>query len=230
MGGRWLVMEGLDCAAPEVLAALAPLLEARCLHLPHRAQTLPAAPGFQFLATATAPPGASRPFTALKAFQLGFRGCQLSRSRLTPSSHVVQINFTDMIFATAAMPPTMNALAAFSRLRVLLCIVERCGLGATSSAAGQQHSTAELNGWRRGAAAGVSTMPHGIRDMLGSLLSVVHLEAPPPLEQLAILEASFPDLQPLLPTALAMLGALLPEPHTRFLPLAPLLPVCSLIV
>ncbi len=73
-------------------------------------------------------------------------------------------------------------------------------------------------------------MPHGIRDMLGSLLSVVHLEAPPPLEQLAILEASFPDLQPLLPTALAMLHALLPEPHTRFLPSAPLLPVCSLIV
>lgn len=57
LGGRWLVVEGLDAAPPEVLAALAPLLEGRRLHLAHRAQTVPVAAEFQFLATVTTLPG-----------------------------------------------------------------------------------------------------------------------------------------------------------------------------
>ncbi len=58
------------------------------------------------------------------------------------------------------------------------------------------------------AVAGTTATPHGIQDMLGSLLSVVHFEEPPALEQLAVLRATFPDLGALLPTALAMLDAL----------------------
>jgi len=56
-GGKWLLVEDIDTAPPEVLAALAPLLESRSLHLSHRAQLIPAASGFQFLATVTSSPG-----------------------------------------------------------------------------------------------------------------------------------------------------------------------------
>lgn len=60
-GGKWLLVEGIDSAPPEVLAALAPLLEGRSLHLSHRAQVIAAGPGFQFLATVTSAPGELSP-------------------------------------------------------------------------------------------------------------------------------------------------------------------------
>ena len=44
--GRWLVLEDVDAAPPEVLAALIPLLEGRPLPLPGRAEALTPAPGF----------------------------------------------------------------------------------------------------------------------------------------------------------------------------------------
>ena len=55
--GKWLVIEDLNLAPPEVLAALVPLLADRQLHLPQRAQVIKAAPGFQFLASITTAPG-----------------------------------------------------------------------------------------------------------------------------------------------------------------------------
>jgi len=73
------VVEGLDAAPPEVLAVLAPLLGGRRLHLAHRAQTVPAAPGFQFLATVTTPPGED---AARRLAGTGLSGC---RSVLPPS-------------------------------------------------------------------------------------------------------------------------------------------------
>lgn len=51
--GRWLLIEDLDRAPPDVAAALVPLLESRKLPLPHRGQSLRAAPGFQLLASIT---------------------------------------------------------------------------------------------------------------------------------------------------------------------------------
>ncbi|KAL0049173.1 hypothetical protein WJX82_008148 [Trebouxia sp. C0006] len=56
--GKWLVIEDLNLAPPEVLAALVPLLGSRQLHLPQRAQLINAAPGFQLLASITTAPGA----------------------------------------------------------------------------------------------------------------------------------------------------------------------------
>lgn len=53
MQGRWLVIEGIDLAHADVLAALVPLMGARQLQLPQRGQTISAAPGFQILATVT---------------------------------------------------------------------------------------------------------------------------------------------------------------------------------
>ena len=55
--GKWLVIEDINLAPPDVLAALVPLLESRELHLSQRAQTIPAAPGFQLLATVTCSAG-----------------------------------------------------------------------------------------------------------------------------------------------------------------------------
>jgi midasin len=51
--GRWVVVEGVDCAPPDILAALLPLLESGVLHIPSRGQVLTAAPGFQVLGTIT---------------------------------------------------------------------------------------------------------------------------------------------------------------------------------
>jgi midasin len=51
--GRWVVIEGVDTAPPDVLAALLPLLESGVLHIPSRGQVLTAAPGFQVLGTVT---------------------------------------------------------------------------------------------------------------------------------------------------------------------------------
>ena len=55
--GKWLVIEDLNLAPPEVLAALVPLLANRQLHLPQRAQVINAAPAFQLLASITTAPG-----------------------------------------------------------------------------------------------------------------------------------------------------------------------------
>lgn len=57
--GRWVVIEGVDSAPPDILAALLPLLESRVLHIPSRGQVLTAAAGFQVLGTITTPQGSS---------------------------------------------------------------------------------------------------------------------------------------------------------------------------
>ena len=51
--GRWLVIENIDLAPPDVLASLCPLLEGRALHLPNRAAAIDPAPGFQLIGTVT---------------------------------------------------------------------------------------------------------------------------------------------------------------------------------
>lgn len=59
--GRWLAIEDVNLAPPDVLASLIPLLDVGELHLSHHAQVIRAAPGFQLLATVTCSPGASHP-------------------------------------------------------------------------------------------------------------------------------------------------------------------------
>lgn len=51
--GRWVIVEGVDAAPPDVLAALLPLIESGVLHVPARGQSIQAAPGFQVLGTCT---------------------------------------------------------------------------------------------------------------------------------------------------------------------------------
>jgi midasin len=126
--GRWVVVEGLDAAPADVVAALAPLLESGTLHVPSRAQVLHAAPGFQIIATITTAP-----------------------------------------------PPAGAGGGADGR----------GGVAAAAAAAA---------GGGGGAAA---------QELLGGLWARVRLEAPSDAEQLQILGGTFPQLQPLLPAALA---------------------------
>jgi midasin len=49
--GLWVVIEDVDVAPPEILAALEPLLHHRRLLLPGSGVTLHAAPGFQLIGT-----------------------------------------------------------------------------------------------------------------------------------------------------------------------------------
>ena len=51
--GLWVVIEDVDLAPFEVLAALVPLLEERRLYVPGRGESVPAAEGFQLFGTVT---------------------------------------------------------------------------------------------------------------------------------------------------------------------------------
>ncbi|CAL5218660.1 g365 [Coccomyxa viridis] len=55
--GRWLLIEDINLAPPDVLASLVGLLERRQLYLPQRAQSIAAHPGFQLIASVTSSPG-----------------------------------------------------------------------------------------------------------------------------------------------------------------------------
>ena len=54
-----MLVEDINLAPAEVLAALVPLLERRTLHIAARGEVVTAAPGFQLLATVTSAPGGS---------------------------------------------------------------------------------------------------------------------------------------------------------------------------
>lgn len=53
MEGRWIIIEDLDLAPPEVLSTLIPLLETRYLFVPNRGERIRAKPGFMIFATRT---------------------------------------------------------------------------------------------------------------------------------------------------------------------------------
>lgn len=57
--GMWVVIEDVDLAPFEVLAALVPLLEERRLYVPGRGESVPAADGFQLFGTVTTGGGRS---------------------------------------------------------------------------------------------------------------------------------------------------------------------------
>jgi midasin len=57
--GRWVLVEDINMAPGDVLAALVPLLESRVLHVSSRGMVVPAAPGFQIIATVTSAPASA---------------------------------------------------------------------------------------------------------------------------------------------------------------------------
>ncbi|GMH33343.1 hypothetical protein BSKO_01177 [Bryopsis sp. KO-2023] len=110
--GKWLAIEDINLAPPQVLASLIPLLESGKLAIPQRAEVIQAAPGLQILATVTCSP--------------------------------------------------------------------------------------------KGLTAGAYGNSDNVKEILGGLWSHVHVENPPPDEQLCILEGQFPELHHFLPFAMAV--------------------------
>jgi midasin len=119
--GRWVVIEGLDAAPADVVAALAPLLESGSLHVPSRAQVLHAAPGFQLIATVATvpalPPSAAGGGHAAGAVGGGGGGAQellggmWARVRLEAPSDAEQLEILGGTFPPLA-PLLPAALAA----------------------------------------------------------------------------------------------------------------------
>lgn len=91
--GKWLLIEDLNLAPPEVLAALVPLLGSSQLHLPQRAQVIKAAPGFQLLASITTAPGTA--------------AC-MGHALSIVVFHQVQINITCAVVSTVTVATSEN--------------------------------------------------------------------------------------------------------------------------
>ncbi|KAL3144110.1 hypothetical protein ABBQ32_003901 [Trebouxia sp. C0010 RCD-2024] len=126
--GKWLVIEDLNLAPPEVLAALVPLLANRQLHLPQRAQVIQAAPAFQLLASITTAPGGGS--AGAYGSSQGVRdvlGGLLSTVTLTSPTDQEQLAILKELF------PGLTLLLPFAM--AVLCLVKRAAGQLTGSQA-----------------------------------------------------------------------------------------------
>lgn len=93
--GRWLLLEGIDLAPPDLLASLVPLLESRQLPTQLHGQAATCHPGFQLVATVTTLPGTLLHQLASQAALLecalacsqGSSGCVCKSTCQTPASN-----------------------------------------------------------------------------------------------------------------------------------------------
>ena len=106
--GRWLLLEDVDRAPVEVMAALSSLLETRVLYVPGRAQALRAAPGFQIWGTLTtsdaATSGAAAAAIAARAVFAASRWQHVHLPRLPPA---------DLVAVVRARYPRVAAAAPY---------------------------------------------------------------------------------------------------------------------
>ena len=112
--GRWLLLEDVDRAPLEVMAALAPLLEGGALYLPGRATALTPPPSFRLLATVTVPHGARAAAAALRAVY------RPSNWQLIP---VPSPSPKDLQKIVAARYPPLSAIAP-AMVRTLVALVQ----------------------------------------------------------------------------------------------------------
>lgn len=121
--GRWLVLEDVDAAPQEVLAALIPLLEGRSLMVPGRAEPLTPAAGFRLFGTISTRMGGTggRPEPATARLW--------SRVTVAPPTHAELVDILRGLFPCAAdlVEPMLSSLAAAQAL---------CGQSITTSANG----------------------------------------------------------------------------------------------
>ena len=106
--GRWLLLEDVDRAPVEVMAALSSLLETQVLYVPGRAQALRAAPGFQIWGTLTTSDavtsGAAASAVAARAVFAPSRWQQVHLPRLPPA---------DLVAIVSARHPRVAAAAPY---------------------------------------------------------------------------------------------------------------------
>lgn len=174
--GRWLLIEDINLAPPDVLASLVGLLERRQLYLPQRAQSITAHPGFQLIASVTSSPGAP---------------CSTSRFvssewHWSPHSTCRRMHF---FFDTSWTHEYRCSSGAVGQgCRCIRMSFSGCALGAGGGQAGAYGSA------------------QGVRDLLGGLWSTVAVQAPGAAERLAILRQGYPQLAALLPAGLMALS------------------------
>ena len=106
--GRWLVLEDVDAAPPEVLAALLPLLEGQPLPVPGR-ESLTPAPGFALFGSVSANAGARRELVSAALW---------SRVHIAapPADEVAQILFTVFSEGAPLVPAMLESLTAVHAL------------------------------------------------------------------------------------------------------------------
>ena len=97
--GRWLLIEDINLAPPDVLASLVGLLERRQLYLPQRAQSVPTHPGFQLIASVTCSPGVLRRECCCCSF---LRSALCYIHAMTSCCHYISVNSS--ILCTESSP------------------------------------------------------------------------------------------------------------------------------
>lgn len=143
--GCWVVIEDINLAPTEILAALVTILEQRLVYLPSRAQEITAAPGFQLIATITTQPG------TLNAGVYGssqsvrdLLGGLFYYVRAEPPSYSEQLTILDQNFP--AMGPLLgHAMASLDLVNAAL------GTSSESDAHGIVDAALASAGLRRGA-------------------------------------------------------------------------------
>jgi midasin len=163
--GRWVLVEDINMAPGDVLAALLPLLESRTLQLPARGQTLTAAPGFQLIATVTSAPAPS--------IVLGSTGAAPSSSTAYSQSNMVKEmlgglwltvrldapSADEEIFILGQVHPGLQPLLPTAV--AALNLVQQAGLSASTSGSGalalQAWQIAALTAWQQQALAAMVT-------------------------------------------------------------------------
>ena len=128
--GRWLLLEDVDRAPVEVMAALAPLLEGGALYLPGRATSLTPPPAFRLFATLTV---GAREATAAAAAAAAAR--TVFRPSLWQLLFVPTPSAADLAAIVAARQPCLR-LAAKAMVKTLHALIRATGgpLGAVAGA------------------------------------------------------------------------------------------------
>ena len=135
--GMWVVIEDVDLAPFEVLAALVPLLEERRLYVPGRGESVPAAEGFQLFGTVTTGGGRSGGGAAAGARADPLAGLWARVAVEPPSGD-------EPAAVLVGMHPNLEPLAP-AMLRTLNVVQRMCGQGGASAAPGGAEADADAD-------------------------------------------------------------------------------------
>jgi midasin len=147
-----VVIEGVDSAPPDILAALLPLLESGVLHIPSRGQVLSAAAGFQVLGTITTTQSSSSSSSSSIAAAVGagsstaqdVLGSLWAKVRLAAPTETEQLQVLQGVY------PELTPLLPLAQATVnLLQLAGRqsaaAGAGSSGSSVQQQAAAAALS-------------------------------------------------------------------------------------
>lgn len=174
--GRWVVIEGVDSAPPDILAALLPLLESGVLHIPSRGQVLTAAPGFQVLGTITTTQSSSSGSSGVAAAvgagsstAQDVLGSLWAKVRLGAPSEAEQLQVLEGLYPDLApLLPLAQATVTLMQLAGRQAAAAGAAAGSSGSSVQQQAAAAALSaaGVRVGELALSLGRPLSTRDLI----------------------------------------------------------------